>query len=105
MASDASTKVVVQNLYTYEIVRITTDDSGSFTQTLEPQQRVAYVDAALGAGTIVLPPVDEAEGLDYTIIKVDAEVNAITVDDNADDSKDFAGVALSDIDAQWDRAV
>ena len=57
------------------------------------------VDATEGAITITLPKVSECSGRWYTIKKIDASVNVVTIDGDGGETID--GVATYALSRQW----
>lgn len=57
-------------------------------------------DATGAAFTVTLPPADRFVGLEFTIKKVDASVNVVTIDGNAAETID--GAATVPLAAQWE---
>lgn len=84
-------------------VAITGDASGPYTETLAPTaaHTIYVVDVALGVATLTLPAVASSTGKIITIKKVDASVNAITLDGNGAETIDGAAT-LATVDAQYD---
>lgn len=57
-------------------------------------------DAVAGGFTVTLPPVTEAMGQTYTVKKIDASGNSITIDGNG--SELIEGSLTQTLDAQWE---
>jgi hypothetical protein len=68
--------------------------------TLATNEEVATCDATGGAFTVVLPPAAAVSGRVFTIKKVDASANAVTVDANAAELID--GAATATLTTQWE---
>lgn len=81
---------------TSRTIVITTDNSGTFSQTLT-LERVVHVNSALGVGTVVLPAAQAVKGGSIAI--------ASTVHGNNVTITDAGGNTLDIFKAQNDRAV
>jgi hypothetical protein len=83
-------------------VAVTTDATASYTYYLDPSEQVVTVNSALGVGTIYLPDVGEAKGLEYFIEATTGATQTVTVTEKASgNSVDFPGDAS--LNANYDR--
>lgn len=71
--------------------------------TLKAIDNIVLVDATGGAITITLPPVAQHSSRVYTVKKIDASGNAVTVDGNGAETIDGALTAV--LAAQWDSVM
>lgn len=92
-----------QDYKTEKPLELATDASGTWSYYLTVRDTVVLVDTSLGVGTLYLPSVSEARGRIFTII-ITTGGNALTVDDLANDSVDFAGAAPTLLNAAGSRA-
>jgi hypothetical protein len=85
-------------------VDITSDNSGTYTYTLEPYEQNVFVTSSLGVATIYLPDVGEACGKTYAITAITGNTNAVTVTEKASgNSLDFPG--NPSLNAAYDRVL
>lgn len=69
------------------------------TTTLSGEDGTVLMDATGGARTVNLPPAAVVKGLIYTVKKIDASGNAVTIDPNGAETID--GSATKVLSAQW----
>jgi len=67
--------------YTFAPIRGFTTASGAASTTLTGSDRTVLVTATAAAGSVVLPSASKSKGRIYTVKKVDASANAVTITD------------------------
>lgn len=75
--------------------------SKSAAYTITVGDDVVLVDATTGAITVTLPKAGPYVGISFTVKKIDASANAVTVD--GDGAETIDGAANTPLAAQWDR--
>lgn len=81
-----------------------TFSSGSTTFDIAVNDQVVLVDATTDAGTVKLPPVDEARGYFYSIRKIGTGTKLVTITQNAT-SQTVGWSDFTDMNAVDDRRV
>ena len=69
--------------------------------TITTDNRVILCDATSAAFTVTLPTAVGIEGREFTIVKTDSSVNAVTVDGNG--SETINGATTKALSSQWDK--
>lgn len=83
---------------------VTTDATGSYTKKLAVYQQIVDVTSSLGVGTIYLPDVGEAAGLEYSITAITGNTQTVTVTEKSSgNSYDFPTNAS--LNAAYDRVL